>query len=151
MTVSRPSISINESTALHLYIHLILPSVLFSVIEMYTVGRSYNRTIISRLSAWGNSLLRPSSSRNISTTPSFVTLPRELPIEEETLPYYKPEQYYPVNIGDVYNARYQIAGKLGYGAYSTNWLCQDLQCVAFSTIPSTPATFLLTSLSFQGQ
>ncbi|PGH34762.1 CMGC/SRPK protein kinase [[Emmonsia] crescens] len=94
---------------------------------MYTVGRSYNRTIISRLSAWGNSLLRPSSSRNISTTPSFVTLPRELPIEEETLPYYKPEQYYPVNIGDVYNARYQIAGKLGYGAYSTNWLCQDLQ------------------------
>ncbi|OAX82015.1 hypothetical protein ACJ72_03640 [Emergomyces africanus] len=25
---------------------------------------------------------------------------------EETLPYYKPEQYYPVNIGDVSEARY---------------------------------------------
>ncbi|KKZ61984.1 non-specific serine/threonine protein kinase [[Emmonsia] crescens] len=84
--------------------------------------------MISRLSAWGNSLLqKPSSSRKISNIPSFVALPRETPIEEETLPYYKPEQYYPVNIGDIYNARYQVAGKLGYGAYSTNWLCQDLQ------------------------
>ncbi|TPX22276.1 hypothetical protein DIZ76_014144 [Coccidioides immitis] len=48
-------------------------------------------------------------------------------MEEETLPHYKPEYYYPVNIGDVYNGRYQVAGKIGYGAYSTSWLCWDLR------------------------
>ncbi|EEH11538.1 protein kinase [Histoplasma capsulatum G186AR] len=84
--------------------------------------------MMSRFGVWGNSLLQKLlSSKNISTVPSFVSLPRDTLIEEETLPYYKPEQYYAVNIGDVYNARYHIAGKLGYGAYSTNWLCQDLQ------------------------
>ncbi|KAL4745928.1 kinase-like domain-containing protein [Aspergillus terricola var. indicus] len=45
----------------------------------------------------------------------------------KTLPHYKAAHYYPVRIGDVYHARYEVAGKLGYGAYSTSWLCQDLQ------------------------
>lgn len=52
-----------------------------------------------------------------------------MPIDEETLPHYDPEQFYPVHIGDIYKNRYQITGKLGYGAYSTSWLCQDLQYV----------------------
>ncbi|KAE8133555.1 kinase domain protein [Aspergillus pseudotamarii] len=54
-------------------------------------------------------------------------LPTGTPIEEETLPHYAPAHYYPVKIGDVYHTRYKIAGKLGYGAYSTSWLCRDLQ------------------------
>jgi len=53
-------------------------------------------------------------------------LPLGTPIEEETLPHYEPEQYYPVHIGDVFIARYRVAGKLGYGAYSTSWLCHDI-------------------------
>ncbi|KAE8149113.1 kinase-like protein [Aspergillus avenaceus] len=61
-------------------------------------------------------------------------IPAETPIEEETLPHYKAAHYYPVRIGDVYHARYQVAGKLGYGAYSTSWLCRDLQCAAPSPI-----------------
>lgn len=50
-------------------------------------------------------------------------------IEEETLPTYKAEKYYPARIGEIFNNRYQIVGKLGYGVTSTVWLCRDLQCV----------------------
>ncbi|KAK2757981.1 hypothetical protein FQN54_004387 [Arachnomyces sp. PD_36] len=47
------------------------------------------------------------------------------PIEEETLPFYRPEQFYPVHIGELLKSRYKVLGKLGYGAYSTVWLCRD--------------------------
>ncbi|KAL2854199.1 kinase domain protein [Aspergillus pseudodeflectus] len=70
--------------------------------------------------------------------PDHVTPPSPLSrptlIEEETLPHYNPAHYYPVKIGDVYQDRYQVAGKLGYGAYSTNWLCQDLQENKYKTL-----------------
>ncbi|KXT08415.1 hypothetical protein AC579_3809 [Pseudocercospora musae] len=48
------------------------------------------------------------------------------PIEEETLPDYDAEHFYPVHIGDTLNARYSVLGKLGYGITSTVWLCRDL-------------------------
>ena len=51
---------------------------------------------------------------------SPVKLPRGIAIEEETLPHYEAEEYFPVHIGDIFNARYRVAGKLGYGAYSTS-------------------------------
>ncbi|MGH0175276.1 UNVERIFIED_CONTAM: hypothetical protein FKN15_070310 [Acipenser sinensis] len=41
--------------------------------------------------------------------------------------------YHLVNIGDTFNGRYQVLRKLGWGNFSTVWLCQDLQekgCVA---------------------
>ncbi|CAG8029671.1 unnamed protein product [Penicillium salamii] len=53
---------------------------------------------------------------------SFVRLPVERPIDEETLPHYDPEHFYPVHIGDVFDGRYRVTGKLGFGAYSTIWL-----------------------------
>ncbi|POR33360.1 Serine/threonine-protein kinase SRPK [Tolypocladium paradoxum] len=81
----------------------------------------------SRFYAWKNALRRrPTSSRTISDIP-HVALPLETPIEEETLPHYEREQYYPVHVGAVFKAKYQVAGKPGYGAYSTSWLCQDIQ------------------------
>ncbi|GAB1318545.1 non-specific serine/threonine protein kinase [Madurella fahalii] len=54
--------------------------------------------------------------------------------EEETLPHYRAEEYYPVHIGDVLNVRYRVAGKLGYGAYSTNWLCRDMDTTKYIII-----------------
>ena len=48
------------------------------------------------------------------------------PIEEERLPGYVAEQFYPVNIGDTLNSRYHVIGKLGYGANSMVWFCHDL-------------------------
>ena len=47
-------------------------------------------------------------------------------VKEEHLLYYKPEEFYPVHIGEIFKNQYQVVGKLGYGAYSTVWLCRDL-------------------------
>lgn len=60
---------------------------------------------------------------------SLVRLPAESPLDEETLPHYDPQQFYPVRIGDVFDERYQVSGKLGYGAYSTSWLCRDMKYI----------------------
>ncbi|PYH94469.1 kinase-like protein [Aspergillus ellipticus CBS 707.79] len=49
-----------------------------------------------------------------------------LPVEEESIPTYRPEKFYPVYIGEVFNHRYQIVGKLGYGSSATVWLGRDL-------------------------
>uniref|UniRef100_A0A3Q2XJJ4 non-specific serine/threonine protein kinase n=1 Tax=Hippocampus comes TaxID=109280 RepID=A0A3Q2XJJ4_HIPCM len=35
--------------------------------------------------------------------------------------------YYPVTIGDLFNGRYHVVRKLGWGHFSTVWLCWDLQ------------------------
>ncbi|PWY83720.1 kinase-like protein [Aspergillus sclerotioniger CBS 115572] len=47
-------------------------------------------------------------------------------IEEETLPTYRAEKYYPVRLGEVLDGQYQILAKLGYGVTSTVWLARDL-------------------------
>jgi serine/threonine-protein kinase SRPK3 len=81
------------------------------------------------------SLLRRSCSQLIGRTwkplvfPSqgFVRLPTDTKVEEETLPGYVASRYYPVQIGEVFRARYQIVGKLGFGATSTVWLARDLK------------------------
>lgn len=58
---------------------------------------------------------------------SFTRIPPEEKIEEETLPDYLPQRYYPVRIGQVLDDRYQVVGKLGFGATSTVWLAHDLR------------------------
>ncbi|KAK2851044.1 hypothetical protein Q5P01_007320 [Channa striata] len=35
--------------------------------------------------------------------------------------------YHPVHIGDTFNRRYQVVSKLGWGYFSTVWLCLDLR------------------------
>lgn len=39
--------------------------------------------------------------------------------------YYRPGGYHPVSIGDLYNDRYRIVYKLGWGYFSTVWLVYD--------------------------
>ncbi|KAL6707078.1 hypothetical protein ACN47E_004830 [Coniothyrium glycines] len=56
----------------------------------------------------------------------FVTIPTDKKVEEETLPDYIASRYYPVRIGEIFRARYQVVGKLGFGATSTVWLARDL-------------------------
>jgi len=34
--------------------------------------------------------------------------------------------YHPVKIGDLYNGKYHVIRKLGWGHFSTVWLCWDL-------------------------
>ena len=48
-------------------------------------------------------------------------------LDEESLPSYDAEEFYPVHLGDTIKSRYHVIGKLGYGANSTVWFCRDLQ------------------------
>ena len=77
--------------------------------------------------------------------PRAASPPRELPAtgprildkawiwEEERLDWYSPNKFYPVRIAEIFHARYQTVGKLGYGASSTVWLCRDLMYVLIPT------------------
>ncbi|KAK8023078.1 hypothetical protein PG991_006959 [Apiospora marii] len=67
-------------------------------------------------------LLRP----RIFANPNFIPIPPDVKVEEEALPDYLPARYYPVRIGEVFAGRYQVVGKLGFGASSTVWLAHDL-------------------------
>jgi serine/threonine-protein kinase SRPK3 len=48
-------------------------------------------------------------------------------VEEERLPFYNRNDYYPMRIGEVIKDRYHVVAKLGYGTSSTVWLCHDLR------------------------
>ncbi|KAI1911964.1 hypothetical protein LOZ61_003505 [Ophidiomyces ophidiicola] len=56
----------------------------------------------------------------------FHLIDSSMEIEEETLPTYNPEKYYPVQQGEILNDRYQVVAKLGYGVTSTVWFGRDL-------------------------
>lgn len=79
------------------------------------------RRLFSRPSLWRP----PSPVRQFSQ--SGVLLDSNDKLEEETLSWYSHDHFFPVKIGDVFRSRYQVVGKLGYGGYSTVWLCRDLQ------------------------
>jgi len=80
------------------------------------------------------------------TSPTALLAPREFPacgfevidasqkVEEERLPFYNRDDYYPVRIGMVIKERYQVVAKLGYGISSTVWLSHDLR-LCFLVLP----------------
>jgi len=47
--------------------------------------------------------------------------------EEERLPWYSHDQFYPARPGEILDSSFKVIGKLGYGAYSTVWLCRDIR------------------------
>ncbi|KAI8943645.1 hypothetical protein NX059_001630 [Plenodomus lindquistii] len=63
-----------------------------------------------------------------------MTMDLARPFEEETLPFYRPEQFYPVKIGQLLDGQFKVLGKLGYGSNSTVWLCRDITEAAFVAI-----------------
>ncbi|KAI1934066.1 hypothetical protein LOZ66_006159 [Ophidiomyces ophidiicola] len=101
--------------------------------------------LLRRIRLWSSSVVNHHLARNRSQTrriqimtPTF-TSPLTFPttgfeeidaskdVEEEKLPTYKLEHYYPVKLGQILQDRYQIVGKVGYGGSSTVWLSRDLQ------------------------
>lgn len=48
---------------------------------------------------------------------------------EEPLEDYAVDGYHPTRLGDVFNERYRVVRKLGWGGYSTVWLAQDSRYV----------------------
>lgn len=85
------------------------------------------------------------SSSGFITTRRFsrtIRIPRmdiAEPFEEETLSWYKPEQFYPVHVGETLNSAFKVLGKLGYGAYSTSWLCRNLKYAILKVFPGLSA------------
>ena len=47
------------------------------------------------------------------------------PLEEETLPKYNPNAFYPMRLGETLNNRYNVVAKLGFGMTATVWLARD--------------------------
>ncbi|KAG8815884.1 hypothetical protein FRC17_000559 [Serendipita sp. 399] len=62
---------------------------------------------------------RPPSLPIRLPTTGFQTIDSTQLIEEERFSWYSPTFYYPVRLGNVFNLRYQVVGKLGFGAHST--------------------------------
>ncbi|KAE8350529.1 protein kinase [Aspergillus coremiiformis] len=87
-----------------------------------------SRQLFARRVFWRS----PSLARQFSQ--SHIILDSIDKLEEETLPWYSHENFFPVKIGDVFRSRYQVVGKLGYGGYSTVWLCRDLQKHIYVTL-----------------
>jgi len=58
----------------------------------------------------------------------FEILGHEAKVEEENWPWYSTQKFYSLRIGETLQSRYEVLIKLGYGAYSTAWLCRDLRC-----------------------
>ncbi|KZT20468.1 putative CDK4/6 [Neolentinus lepideus HHB14362 ss-1] len=56
----------------------------------------------------------------------FTLLEGSKKVEEEQFSWYNPSTYYPVRIGQLFQSRYQVLSKLGYGTSATVWLCRDL-------------------------
>ncbi|OJD16413.1 CMGC/SRPK protein kinase [Emergomyces pasteurianus Ep9510] len=71
--------------------------------------------------------------RNSSTTPHPL-LPQDVKCEEEDLPGYKPKDFYPVGLGDVFESRYKVIAKLGFGVGSSVWLCRDVKSGDYLTM-----------------
>lgn len=76
-------------------------------------------------------LARRALSRSVEsprdfTHHGFESLGSTVKFEEEHMPAFERGLFYPVQIGQVFSARYQVLSKLGYGANSTVWFCRDL-------------------------
>ncbi|RAL03696.1 kinase-like protein [Aspergillus ibericus CBS 121593] len=87
-----------------------------------------------QLLTWRPWAQRPASPVREFSQSNFSLLNPAEKLEEETLSWYSPSDFYPVKIGEVFQSRYQVIGKLGYGGYSTVWLCRDLQQHAYVTL-----------------
>jgi len=78
--------------------------------------------LILRLWAKLRGLLLP----QLLSIPDPEIIDASFKVDEEQLRHYKPGHFYPVYIGNIYESRYQVLSKLGYGSCSTVWLARDI-------------------------
>jgi serine/threonine-protein kinase SRPK3 len=52
----------------------------------------------------------------------------------EDIENYVPGGFHPVHIGDIYQSRYKVLHKLGYGGYSTVWLARDTKSSTYVAV-----------------
>lgn len=80
-------------------------------------------SLLRRLAGLGR---RPPSPPRVFDNTNFEKISVDCRVEEEIFSDYLSARYYPVRIGEVFFSKYQVVGKLGYGAYSTVWLAREL-------------------------
>lgn len=73
------------------------------------------------------SLTRPSFAPLSFPTSGFKVYGDNVYLEEEGMGGFQRGLYYPMQLGDILMSRYQVVGKLGFGATSTVWLARDMQ------------------------
>lgn len=86
--------------------------------------------LMANLGRWVKSMFARSASpqrRFLSSGSEMISGAAKF--EEENWSWYKPGLFYPVRIGEVFQSRYKVVGKLGYGSHATVWLCRDLKWV----------------------
>ncbi|GAB0139039.1 hypothetical protein EsDP_00007256 [Epichloe bromicola] len=89
--------------------------------------RSFSRfSKFSRFSPSFSKSPKSSSPRKFPST-GFELIDQSEKVEEERLPHYNRDEYYPMKIGDVIHGHYQVVAKLGYGTTSTVWLSRNLR------------------------
>lgn len=77
------------------------------------------------------SSVRGAVSRQIPRGPTTGVRPLSFVVDRkyarEPSQAYKPGGFHPINVGEVYNERYEVVRQLGWGVYSTVWLVQDVK------------------------
>jgi len=53
---------------------------------------------------------------------------------EEGIEKYRVGRFHPVRVGELYDSKYKVLRKLGYGQYSTVWLVRNEQYVTLINI-----------------
>ncbi|XP_065177593.1 SRSF protein kinase 3-like isoform X2 [Sycon ciliatum] len=72
--------------------------------------------------------MKPEPKKSVPSSSDCVSMPREEEEEQEDANDYCKGGYHAVRIGDLYNDRYIIIRKLGWGHFSTVWLAWDVKC-----------------------
>ena len=72
-----------------------------------------------------------SHRRLLSTSVSGFEITKTRKLDEECLLHYKTSHFYPVYLRNIFDSRYQVLSKLGYGSCSTVWLSRDIMFVIF--------------------
>lgn len=82
---------------------------------------------LSKVQTKPREFFTPASIRVPKKKPKSRFIPIYSPHGREPVEDYRPGGYHPVHLGEfLYNQRYEISRKLGYGAASTVWLARDL-------------------------
>ena len=90
----------------------------------------YLLSLMANMGRWVRSFfVRSASPLRRFPSSGFKMISNAQKVEEENWDWYGPGLFYPVHIGEVFQSRYQVLGKLGYGSRSTAWLCRDLRWV----------------------
>jgi serine/threonine-protein kinase SRPK3 len=91
---------------------------------------THSSPTMASILTWARDLIwRPASPPMHFPTTGFELIDESDTLEEEGWEEIETGDFYPVNIGDILDTKYQVVGKLGFGTTSTVWLARDLQYV----------------------